>query len=45
MQRNGWLYCAPDDGLLFDADNDTKWDRALKKIGVDPALLSAGGSA
>ncbi|WP_285670541.1 YqgE/AlgH family protein [Paralimibaculum aggregatum] len=45
IQRNGWLYCAPDEELLFDADNETKWTRAMAKIGVDPALLSTGGRA
>ncbi len=45
IQTNSWLYCAADDPLLFDEDNDTKWDRAMAKIGVDPSLLSAGGSA
>jgi putative transcriptional regulator len=45
LRRNGWLHCAPDDGLLFDAANETKWDRALAKIGVNPSLLSAGGRA
>ncbi len=45
IQMNGWLYCAPDQGLLFDAENESKWERALAKIGVNPALLSAGGSA
>ncbi|MGF1503384.1 MAG: YqgE/AlgH family protein [Paracoccaceae bacterium] len=45
IQRNGWLYCAPDEGLLFGTENDGKWDRALGKIGVDPAMLSIGGSA
>ncbi len=45
MQRNGWLYAPPDPDILFGADNATKWERALAKIGVDPALLLAGGSA
>ncbi len=45
IQANSWLYCAADDPLLFDEDNDTKWDRAMAKIGVDPSLLSAGGRA
>ena len=44
MQQNAWLttpVAAPEDlGLLFDADYDTKWRRALAKLGVDPTLLS-----
>lgn len=43
MQMNGWLACPPDEELLFGPDEDTKWDRALKKIGVDPGLLSSTG--
>jgi putative transcriptional regulator len=41
MQHNGWLYCDADDDLLFGADNDGKYIRALKKIGVDPLMLSS----
>ena len=45
LQGNGWLCCDPDPELLFGPDNDAKWDRALAKIGVDPALLGMGGHA
>ena len=46
MQMNGWLACPPDEELLFGPGDEAKWERALKKIGVDPGLLSAtGGSA
>ncbi|MGF1446403.1 MAG: YqgE/AlgH family protein [Pikeienuella sp.] len=45
LQRNAWLHCPPDAGLLFDGANDSKWERALAKIGVDPALLIGGGTA
>lgn len=41
VRRNGWLHCAADEDLLFDDDNDTKWDRALAKLGVDARLLSS----
>jgi putative transcriptional regulator len=41
MQHNGWLFCEADDDLLFGADNDGKYIRALKKIGVDPLMLSS----
>jgi len=39
--QNGWLTCAPDDAILFGADNQGKWAAALKLLGVDPLLLSA----
>lgn len=45
LQANGWLLCAPDRDLLFGTDNETKWNKALAKLGIDPRLLSAGGSA
>jgi putative transcriptional regulator len=40
IQANGWLHSKADRGLLFDADIDGKYDRALAKIGVEPAMLS-----
>ena len=45
LQGNGWLLCDPDDDLLFGSNQHEKWDKALAKIGVDPALLGAGGHA
>lgn len=41
IQANGWLNCEADSALIFDADVDRKYDLALKKIGVDPAMLSS----
>jgi putative transcriptional regulator len=45
LQMNGWLLCEPDEELVFGDDDSGKWDRALKKIGVDPSMLGAGGHA
>jgi putative transcriptional regulator len=46
MKNNGWLTVASDEEILFDRDLDTKWDRAMTKIGVSPAMLSdAAGHA
>ena len=45
IRANAWLVGAADPALVFDAANETKWARALAAIGVDPSLLSAGGSA
>jgi putative transcriptional regulator len=45
LQMNGWLLCEPDEELVFGEDDNAKWDRALKKIGVDPSMLGAGGHA
>ncbi len=40
IQSNGWLHCAADSDLIFAKDCDSKYEMALAKIGVDPALLS-----
>ena len=40
IQANGWLLAPADADIVFDRDNDSKWRRALGKIGVDPSLLS-----
>ena len=40
IQANGWLHCAADPDLLFDDGIDTKYTRALGKIGIDQAFLS-----
>jgi putative transcriptional regulator len=41
IQANGWLSVPADDDLVFDADYAQKWERALAKLGVTPAMLSA----
>lgn len=46
LRENVWLTCDPDEELLFGSDYDGKWSRALEKIGVDAAKLTAlGGRA
>ncbi len=40
IQSNGWLNVSADEQLVFDEDLDGKWERAINKLGVDPALLS-----
>jgi putative transcriptional regulator len=40
IQANGWLSVAADDDIIFDADQDGKWRRALAKLGVDLTMLS-----
>ena len=46
LRENVWLTCDPDEELLFGSDYDSKWGRALEKIGVDAAKLTAlGGRA
>jgi len=40
IQGNGWLHCTADPELLFGPDIDRKYERALKKIGIDLGMLS-----
>jgi putative transcriptional regulator len=40
MQRNAWLSVPADETLVFDADDSSKWRRALAKLKIDPLLLS-----
>jgi putative transcriptional regulator len=35
-----WLTCEADETLVFGDEHETKWERALAKIGVDPRRLS-----
>jgi len=39
IQQNGWLSCEADADLVFGADLDLKYGRAMRKIGIDPAML------
>ncbi|MEO8112825.1 MAG: YqgE/AlgH family protein [Phenylobacterium sp.] len=41
IKDNVWLTCDADEALVFDADHDSKWARALGKLGVDPDRLSS----
>jgi putative transcriptional regulator len=41
IRENVWLACDADEGLIFDDDHETKWARALAKIGVRPDHLSS----
>ena len=40
IQANGWLNCPADPELIFHSSLDSKYDLALRKIGIDPAMLS-----
>ena len=41
IQENGWLHCAADTELIFGPDNDGKYAKALKKLGIDLGMLSS----
>lgn len=40
IQANGWLHCPADEDLIFDPDTASKYERALRKLGIDIAMLS-----
>ena len=40
IRANGWLQVPSDSELIFDTDVDTKWERAIQRLGIDPRMLS-----
>ena len=40
IQANGWLHGPVDQELLFSDDVNSKWQRSVDAIGLDPAMLS-----
>jgi putative transcriptional regulator len=40
IEANGWLNVHADEALVFDGAIETKWERALSKLGVDSRMLS-----
>ena len=41
MQQNGWLHCSADLELIFGRDTGAKYDLALRKLGIELAMLSS----
>ena len=41
IHDNGWLHCPSDPELLFGTDIETKYAKALQKIGIRPGMLSS----
>ncbi|MGO4573481.1 YqgE/AlgH family protein [Microvirga sp. 2TAF3] len=40
IQANGWLNCPADAELIFNSSAELRYDLALRRIGIDPAMLS-----
>ena len=40
LQENAWLSVEADPDLVFGAELDAKWERALAKLGISASLLS-----
>lgn len=43
LQANAWLALDADPEIVFHERTEDKWDLCVRKIGVDPAMLSAAG--
>jgi putative transcriptional regulator len=41
IQHNGWLTCQADEDLLFGLDFESRYEAALRKLKIDPAMLSS----
>jgi putative transcriptional regulator len=41
IQENGWLHCSADTELIFGTDTETKYEKALRKLGIDLGMLSS----
>ncbi len=40
LQANGWLNCPADAELIFRAPVEIRYEMALRRIGIEPAMLS-----
>ena len=40
IRANGWLQVPSDSEIIFDIEPDTKWERAIQRLGIDPRMLS-----
>lgn len=41
IQQNSWLVADADPAIIFHANPDEKWNMAVRKMGIEPAMLSA----
>ncbi|MET0605078.1 MAG: YqgE/AlgH family protein [Beijerinckiaceae bacterium] len=41
IKENAWLSCPADAEIIFDNGIETKYDRVMRSIGIDPAMLSS----
>lgn len=40
LKENAWLTVESDAVLLFETATEKKWDAAIRKLGIDPAMLN-----
>jgi putative transcriptional regulator len=41
IKENAWLTSPVLDEIVFDLPIDARWEASVKRLGIDPALLSA----
>ena len=41
LRQNAWLVAEPDSAFIFDSKPEDKWAKAMDRLGLDPAMLSA----
>ena len=41
IRANGWIHCDTDAALLFDSALESKWSRAVRKLGIDLSALTS----
>jgi putative transcriptional regulator len=46
IQENSWLTVDADEEILFSSRLESKWDLAVRRLGIDPTMLvSTAGHA
>jgi putative transcriptional regulator len=40
LQANGWLNCPADAELIFNTPAELRYEMALRRFGIEPAMLS-----
>ena len=40
IKQNAWITSTVSEDIIFNMPNDLKWKEAMKRVGVDPVLLS-----
>ncbi len=40
IRQNSWLTCSVSEDIIFDISVDVRWKEAVRKMGIDPDLLS-----
>jgi putative transcriptional regulator len=41
LQANAWLHGPAAEAIVFDGANDSKWERAMRQLGIDVSMLSS----